>query len=53
MVLALCLAPAALAGRWAGSWLVPYVTPASFRRVVLCLLLVTGAVGIANALATM
>ena len=53
VVLALALAPAALAGRWAGSWLVPFVTPEHFRRVVLCLLLVTGAVGIANALSTM
>jgi len=53
VVLALWLAPAALAGRWAGSWLVPYVTPASFRRMVLVLLLATGVVAIANALANL
>lgn len=53
IVLSLLLAPAALAGRWAGSWLVPYITPASFRRVVLFLLLGTGAIAIANAVASM
>lgn len=51
VVLALWLAPTALLGRWAGSWLVPYVTPASFRRMVLALLLVTGVVAIVNVLA--
>jgi uncharacterized protein len=53
LVLSLFLAPAAIAGRWAGSWFVPYVTPTSFRRVVLCLLLATGGFAIANAVATM
>jgi len=53
IVLSLLLAPAAVAGRWAGSWLVPHVTPVRFRRVVLVLLLGTGAVAIANALASM
>ena len=53
VVLALLLTPVALAGRWAGSWLVPYVTPVSFRRVVLVLLLATGSVAIVNAMATM
>ena len=51
VVLSLWLAPAALLGRWAGSWLVPYVTPASFRRIVLALLLITGVVAIINVLA--
>jgi uncharacterized membrane protein YfcA len=51
VMLSLWLAPAALLGRWAGSWLVPYVTPASFRRIVLALLLVTGVVAIINVLA--
>lgn len=51
VVLSLWLAPAALLGRWVGSWLVPYVTPASFRRIVLALLLVTGVVAIINVLA--
>jgi uncharacterized membrane protein YfcA len=51
VVLSLWLAPAALLGRWAGSWLVPYVTPASFRRIVLALLLMTGVVAIINVLA--
>lgn len=50
VVLTLWLAPAALLGRWAGSWLVPYVTPASFRRIVLAMLLVTGVVAIVNVL---
>lgn len=48
IVLALWLAPAALLGRWMGSWLVPYVTPTSFRRLVLALLLATGVVAIVN-----
>jgi uncharacterized membrane protein YfcA len=43
----------ALLGRWIGAWLVPYVTPLTFRRVVLVLLLATGGIGIANALSTM
>lgn len=51
VVIALWLAPSALLGRWAGSWLVPYVTPASFRRLVLAMLLVTGVVAIVNVLA--
>ena len=51
VVLALWLAPAALLGRWAGSWLVPFVTPASFRRLVLAILLLTGVVAIVNVLA--
>lgn len=51
VVLAAWLAPAALLGRWAGSWLVPYVTPASFRRLVLALLLVTGGIAIINVFA--
>lgn len=50
VVLSLWLAPAALLGRWVGSWLVPYVTPASFRRIVLAMLLVTGVVAIVNVL---
>jgi len=53
IVLSLLLAPAAVAGRWAGSLLVPYVTPARFRRVVLFLLLGTGAIAIVNAVANM
>jgi uncharacterized membrane protein YfcA len=53
VVLSLLLAPVAIAGRWVGSLLVPYVTPASFRRVVLVLLLVTGTVAIANVVVTM
>ncbi len=53
VTLSLLLAPAAVAGRWAGSLLVPHVTPARFRRVVLVLLLGTGAIAIANALASM
>ncbi len=48
VLLSLLLAPAALAGRWAGSWLVPYISPAGFRRVVLGLLLLTGSIAIAN-----
>jgi len=53
VVLALWLAPAALLGRWLGSLFVPYVTPVSFRRVVLVLLLLTGSVAIANSVANM
>lgn len=53
IVLALLLAPAALAGRWAGAWLAPFITPARFRRVVLLLLLFTGAIAIVNAMAGM
>lgn len=49
VVLALWLAPMALVGRWLGSLLLPYVTPASFRRVVLVMLLVTGGIAVANA----
>ncbi len=51
VVLAVWLAPSALLGRWIGSWLVPFVTPESFRRLVLALLLVTGVVAIVNVLA--
>ncbi|HYJ13162.1 MAG TPA: sulfite exporter TauE/SafE family protein [Thermomicrobiales bacterium] len=51
VVLSLWLAPAALLGRWVGSLLVPYVTPASFRRIVLGLLLATGGIAIINVLA--
>lgn len=47
-VLALTLVPVALAGRYAGSWLVPHISPLQFRRVTLVLLLVTGAISIAN-----
>lgn len=50
VVLALWLAPAGLVGRWAGSWLVPYVTPVSFRRLVLAMLLVTGSIAILDVL---
>lgn len=53
VVLSLLLAPAALAGRWAGSWLVPSITPASFRRFVLFLLLGTGSIAIVNAVLSM
>jgi hypothetical protein len=53
LVLSLWLSPAALAGRRAGSWLVPHVSPERFRRVVLALLLFTGSVAIADVLATM
>lgn len=53
VVLSLLLAPAAMAGRWAGSWLVPYITPASFRRFVLFLLLGTGTIAIVNAVLSM
>jgi uncharacterized membrane protein YfcA len=53
LILATLLAPVALLGRWIGAWLVPYVTPLTFRRVVLVLLLATGGIGIANALSTM
>jgi uncharacterized membrane protein YfcA len=48
VLLSLWLAPAALAGRWAGSWLVPFVSPIGFRRVVLGLLLLTGSIAIAD-----
>ena len=51
VMLALFLAPGALLGRWLGSLLLPYVTPASFRRVVLVLLLLTGGLAITNVLA--
>lgn len=51
IVPSLLLAPAAVAGRWAGSLLVPYVTPARFRRVVPFLLLGTGTIAIVNAVA--
>lgn len=50
VALALWLAPAGLLGRWAGTWLVPYVTPVSFRRLVLAMLLVTGGVAILDVL---
>lgn len=53
LALSALLAPAALAGRWVGSWLVPYVTPVGFRRVVLVLLLGTGGLAIVNAFGTM
>jgi uncharacterized membrane protein YfcA len=53
LILAALLAPVAVLGRWIGAWLVPYVTPLTFRRVVLVLLLATGGIGIANALSTM
>ncbi len=53
IVLSLLLAPAALIGRQAGSWLVPHITPASFRRFVLFLLLGTGTIAIVNAVANM
>lgn len=51
VVLALWMAPVALLGRWIGSWLVPYVTPTSFRRLVLALMLFTGVVAIVNVVA--
>jgi uncharacterized membrane protein YfcA len=53
LVLSLLLAPAALAGRRAGAWLVPHVSPGRFRKLVLALLLFTGAVAIVNAAGTM
>ena len=53
VVLALWLAPAAIIGRWAGTRLLPYVSPVQFRRMVLFLLLATGTLAIANALLTM
>ncbi len=53
IVLSLLLAPAALIGRQAGSWLVPYITPASFRRFVLFLLLGTGTIAIVTAVVNM
>ena len=53
LVLAVLMMPPALAGRWAGSWLVPHISPARFRRLVLALLLFTGAVAIIDVLRTM
>lgn len=53
LVLSLLLAPAALAGRWAGSCLVRFVTPGRFRRIVLLLLLLTGVIAIVNAVVGM
>lgn len=51
VVLALLLSPAAIVGRMIGSRLVPYVSPLAFRRATLGLLLVTGTIAVANALA--
>jgi hypothetical protein len=53
LVLSLLLAPAALAGRRAGAWLVPHVSPERFRRLALGLLLLTGTVAIASVIGTM
>lgn len=51
VLLALLLSPAAIVGRMIGSRLVPYVSPLAFRRATLGLLLVTGTIAVANALA--
>jgi uncharacterized membrane protein YfcA len=53
LVLAVLMMPPALAGRWAGSWLVPHISPARFRRLVLALLLFTGAIAIIDVARTM
>lgn len=53
LILAAIMVPPALAGRWAGSWLVAYVSPPRFRQLVLGLLLFTGAVAIIDVARTM
>jgi len=50
VALALALAPASLVGRWCGRRLADRVSPAAFRRIVLALLLLTGATGAIGAL---
>jgi uncharacterized membrane protein YfcA len=47
--LALMLAPAALVGRWLGKRLADRIAPAEFRRIVIALLLLTGAIGAISA----
>ncbi|HYI24057.1 MAG TPA: sulfite exporter TauE/SafE family protein [Thermomicrobiales bacterium] len=53
LILAAVMMPSALLGRWVGSWLVPHVSAARFRRIVLGLLLFTGLVALVDVARTM
>ena len=51
--LAVSMAPAALLGRWLGRHIAHRITPGAFRRVVIGLLLLTGAAGIIGAIVSL
>jgi uncharacterized membrane protein YfcA len=53
VILALAMAPGSLLGRWLGRRLADHVSPAAFRRVVLGLLLLTGATGALGAVVSL
>lgn len=48
--ISVALIPAAIGGTILGQRLLPFVSPAQFRRIVLIMLLVTGTIGVVAAL---
>lgn len=53
LLLAVAMVPPSLAGRWVGRRLADRVSPAQFRRIVVALLLLTGATGAIGAAITL